>query len=60
MAAISDGELPASALPAVSFLKAPGYQDGHAAYSDPADEQEFVASDDQRADALAGLEEHRR
>jgi len=28
--------------PAVSFLKAPGYQDGHAQYSDPLDEQEFV------------------
>jgi phospholipase C len=41
--AISSGELPSSALPAVSFLKAPGYQDGHGAYSDPADEQEFIA-----------------
>jgi phospholipase C len=40
--AISNHELPASALPAVSFLKAPGYQDGHAGYSDPADEQQFV------------------
>ncbi len=40
--AISNHELPSSALPAVSFLKAPGYQDGHAAYSDPADEQEFI------------------
>jgi phospholipase C len=29
-------------LPAVSFLKAPGYQDGHAAYSDPLDEQRFI------------------
>ncbi len=29
-------------LPSVSFLKAPGYQDGHAAYSDPVDEQHFV------------------
>jgi phospholipase C len=28
--------------PAVSFLKAPGYQDGHAGYSDPIDEQAFV------------------
>ena len=28
--------------PAVSFLKAPGYQDGHAGYSDPLDEQEFI------------------
>ena len=28
--------------PAVNFLKAPGYQDGHAGYSDPLDEQSFV------------------
>jgi len=28
--------------PAVSFLKAPGYQDGHAGYSDPLDEQNFI------------------
>jgi phospholipase C len=28
--------------PEVSFLKAPGYQDGHAGYSDPLDEQTFV------------------
>jgi phospholipase C len=27
--------------PAVSFLKAPAYQDGHAGYSDPLDEQAF-------------------
>ena len=45
VSAIQNHELPASALPAVSFLKAPGYQDGHAAYSDPADEQQFVASE---------------
>jgi phospholipase C len=31
-------------LPAVSFLKAPGYQDAHAGYSDPLDEQVFVAT----------------
>lgn len=31
-------------MPAVSFLKAPGYQDGHAGYSDPLDEQAFVVS----------------
>jgi phospholipase C len=42
VSAIQNRELPASALPAVSFLKAPGYQDGHAGYSDPADEQQFV------------------
>jgi phospholipase C len=42
VSAIDNGELPSSALPAVNFLKAPGYQDGHGAYSDPADEQQFV------------------
>jgi phospholipase C len=42
LAAINGGTMPASALPAVSFLKAPGYEDGHAQYSDPADEQQFV------------------
>jgi len=30
--------------PALSFLKAPGYQDGHAGYSDPTDEQTFVVN----------------
>jgi phospholipase C len=29
-------------LPSVSFLKAPGYQDGHPEYSDPLDEQQFL------------------
>jgi phospholipase C len=43
VAAISHRQLPASDLPAVSFIKAPGYQDGHAGYSDPTDEQQFVA-----------------
>lgn len=28
--------------PAVSFIKAPAYQDGHAGYSSPLDEQKFV------------------
>jgi phospholipase C len=42
--AITAGDLPPSALPAVSYLKAPGYQDGHPGYSDPADEQQFVTS----------------
>ncbi len=36
-AAVSAGNFPA-----VSFLKAPGFQDGHAGYSDPIDEQQFV------------------
>jgi len=31
-------------LPAVTYLKAPAYQDGHAAYSDPIDEQEFLVN----------------
>jgi phospholipase C len=31
-------------MPAVSFLKAPAYQDGHAGYSSPLDEQRFVVS----------------
>jgi phospholipase C len=43
--AIGSGDLPPSALPAVSFLKAPGYEDGHAAYSDPFDEQRFVVDE---------------
>jgi len=30
--------------PAVSFLKAPAYQDGHAGYSDPTDEQVFLVN----------------
>jgi len=28
--------------PAVSYIKAPGFQDAHAGYSDPLDEQQFV------------------
>jgi phospholipase C len=32
----------AGRLPAVSFVKAPAFQDGHAAYSDPLDEQTFL------------------
>jgi phospholipase C len=31
-------------MPAVSFLKAPGFQDGHAFYSDPLDEQQFLVT----------------
>jgi phospholipase C len=34
--------LSAHQLPSVSYLKAPGYQDGHPGYSDPLLEQEFV------------------
>ncbi len=45
VSAIKSGSLPASNFPAVSYLKAPGYQDGHAAYSDPLDEQNFVVNE---------------
>ncbi len=34
--------LAAGNLPAVSFLKAPAFQDGHAGYSDPLDAQKFI------------------
>jgi phospholipase C len=37
--------LAAGNMPAVSFLKAPGYQDGHAGYSDPLDEQTFLVNE---------------
>ena len=45
VAAIHRHILPPSALPAVSFLKAPAFQDGHAAYSDPLDEQQFLVKE---------------
>ncbi|MFF7653885.1 phospholipase C [Streptomyces sp. NPDC007983] len=37
-----DAALKTGHLPAVSFLKAAEYQDGHAGYSDPIDEQHFL------------------
>jgi phospholipase C len=40
-----DAALQAGSMPAVNFLKAPEYQDGHAGYSDPLDEQQFVVSE---------------
>ncbi len=39
-------------LPAVSFLKAPGYQDGHAGYSDPLAEQAFLVETLNKLQAL--------
>ncbi len=33
-----------SKLPAVSYLKAPAYEDGHPGYSDPTDEQTFLVN----------------
>jgi phospholipase C len=35
-------DLAAGHMPDVSFLKAPAYEDGHAGYSDPIDEQHFL------------------
>ncbi|GAA1585788.1 MULTISPECIES: phospholipase C [Kribbella] len=40
-----DAALAANNLPAVSFLKAGAYQDGHAGYSDPLDEQAFIVKE---------------
>jgi len=42
---IAAGQLSPNLLPAVSFLKASGYQDGHAFYSDPIDEQQFIVNE---------------
>jgi phospholipase C len=36
------GSVAAGNFPAVSFIKAPAFEDGHAGYSDPLDEQNFV------------------
>jgi phospholipase C len=45
VSAINRGYVSPDSLPAVSFLKAPGFQDGHAAYSDPLDEQQFIVNE---------------
>jgi phospholipase C len=39
-----DAAVQANNIPSVSFLKAPEYQDGHAGYSDPLDEQTFLVN----------------
>ena len=39
-------------LPAVSYLKAPGYQDGHGGYSDPLDEQDWLVGTINRLQSL--------
>ena len=39
-------------LPSVSYLKAPEYQDGHAGYSDPLDEQTFLTNTINRLQSL--------
>ena len=46
-------------LPAVSFLKAQAYQDGHAGYSDPLDEQTFVVNVINFSAEVVGLGRHR-
>jgi phospholipase C len=45
VSAIGHGTVSADHLPALSILKAPGYEDGHAAYSDPIDEQVFITKE---------------
>lgn len=45
MSGIGAGQLNPNLLPAVSFVKAPAYQDGHAFYSDPIDEQQFLVKE---------------
>jgi phospholipase C len=42
----------AGRMPSVSFLKAPAYQDGHAGYSDPLDEQTFLVDTINRLEKL--------
>jgi phospholipase C len=38
-------DLDAGSMPSVSYLKAPEYEDGHAGYSDPLDEQRFLVDE---------------
>ena len=45
-------------LPAVSFVKAKAYQDGHAGYSDPLDEQTFLVDAHQCVEQSPVLEGH--
>jgi phospholipase C len=52
--------LSAGNLPAVVYLKAPAYQDGHPGYSDPIDEQNFIGERGHRAASRAGVELYRR
>ncbi|MCU1490391.1 MAG: phosphoesterase [Acidimicrobiaceae bacterium] len=52
VSAIHSGQMPSDSLPAVSYLKAPGYQDAHAAYSDPIDEQNWMVNEINSIEAL--------
>ena len=47
----------AGSLPAVSYVKASGFQDGHAGYSDPLDEQTFVVSVINKLQSLSSWKE---
>jgi phospholipase C len=42
----------ANDMPGVSYIKAPAYEDGHAGYSDPLDEQRFLAETINRLEKL--------
>ncbi|MEB3101941.1 alkaline phosphatase family protein [Ferviditalea candida] len=46
-------------MPAVSYLKVPMYQDGHAGYSDPLDEQTFIVNTINLLQKNTGMEQHR-
>ena len=53
-----DTALKGNNLPAVSFLKAPEAQDGHAGYSDPIDEQKFLVNEINAIQKSSSLVEH--
>jgi phospholipase C len=46
------GAVQSGNVPAVSFIKAPKYQNGHPGYSDPLDEQNFLVSTISRLQSL--------
>jgi phospholipase C len=52
VSAISTNQLPASNLPAVSYLKAPVYETGHPATSDPVDEQAWLVNEINEIESL--------
>ena len=43
-------------LPAVSFVKAPKFQNGHPGYSNPSDEQNFLGEYDKQLAKITGME----
>jgi phospholipase C len=50
--AIEHGQLPATHLPAVSYLKAPVYETGHPASSDPITEQSWIVTEVNKIESL--------